>query len=504
MKFVIKSPIKASLTDYTVDELQYILKSLTYVNTSVKHLIQRHYNNHFWRSRSPEAWSTHLDGLQKELKKCLVFYDEDEKPYIRPGSIPYLSGLDFEVENEIKYPEPKSISWVNPLPFDLHPEQNQTWQGLIEGKHVNASLCTAFGKSAIILKACQQLGLRACVVAPGKGIFNELVEKFEEHFGKKYVGTFGDGKKKLDRQFTICIGDSLSNIQPGSPEYDFFSNLDALIVDESHTFAAESLETICHGVLGKLPYRLFLSATQVRNDGTLPLLQSIIGKTVCVLPTAEAVRKGYVCPHDFRVISVESSNPGFDDSDALVQKRVHFLNNTNIAKFIARLANGMAQLQGKQTLVLCEELTQLAMLAPLLKVPYALAHSETRKTRLEKLGLEKVKVSESIEKFNKNEVKVLVTTSCCHVGVNIYPTHSTANWIGGSSEIKTKQAAVGRSVRFGHSNPWAKNCVPKDKATIYDFDVEDNRTMKRHLDARLEFYRESESEIKFIKLKGPV
>lgn len=502
MKLIITSPIKAYLEDYNETDLNSLKQALTYTNTGVQHLIKRHYNNFHWKNRNVVSWQAHLNELQKDLKKCLV-YQEDDKYFIRPGSIPYVADLfaDLIVENTIKYPEFKKVPWLHPLPFDLHPYQEESWTKLIAEKHGNVSLTTGSGKSAIIIKACREMGLNTCIVAPGKAIFNELIEKFEHHFGKKYVGKFGDGKKVLDRKFTICIGDSLANVIPGSSEYDFFSNLDALILDESHVFAAESLEKICHDVLGKIPYRFLLSATQTRGDGSIPLLQSIIGKTVCSLTTSEAVQKGYICPHDFRIVTMESSNPNFDSSDALALKRAHFLNNRNIASFVARLANGMAEVQGKQTLVLCEELTQLAMLAPLLKVPYALAHSEKRAERLNELGLEKVDVAKSIEKFNKNEVKVLITTSCCHVGVNIFPTHSTVNWVGGASEIKTKQAAVGRSVRFGHSNPWAKNCVNKDKATIYDFDVQGNAAMQRHLDARIECYRESGTEIKYIKLK---
>ena len=503
MKIVVESPIKAFVEGYTPEELHYLNKSLTYTNTAIQHQIKRHHSNYIWKNRNVDSWQLHLNGLQKDLKPCLVF-KEDDRIYIRPGSIPYLADLfaDLKIENRVTYPEPRKMAWKKPLPFVLHPYQEESWTKLLIEKHGNVSLTTGSGKSAILIKLCREMGLNTCIVAPGKGIFNELVEKFEFHFGNKYVGTFGDGKKKFDKKFVICIGDSIANIEPGSIEYEYFSNMDVLIVDESHTFAAESLETICHGVLGKIPYRFFLSATQTRNDGAIPLLQSIIGKTVCSLTTEEAIKNNYICTHDFRIISLESSNPSFEQSDPLAQKRAHFLNNKNIAEFTAKLANGMASMYGKQTLVLCEELTQLAMLAPLLKVPYALAHSEKRAARLEELKLEKVDVSKSIEKFNKSEAKVLVTTSCCHVGVNIYPTHNTVNWFGGASSIKCKQAAVGRSVRFGHSNPWASKCVPKDKSTIYDFRIENNYTMERHLESRLECYKESGTEIRFIKLKS--
>jgi len=499
MKLTITSPSKA-LVHASPQELNQLKRVLTYTDGSQNHLISRHFQNFRWRKSNPDTWKTHLENLKKDLKKSLVF-EENGMPCIRPGSIPYLRGFDLEVENLVKYPKPKPMAWKAPLPFTLHPEQTQSVEGFIREKHANASLCTAFGKSAIILKTCQEMGLSACIVVPGKGIFEESVANFETHFGKRYVGTFGNGKKKLGKKFTICIGDSLANVVKGSPEYEFFSNLDVLIVDESHEFAAESLESVCHGVLANIPYRFFLSATQVRNDGGLILLQSIIGKTVCELSMKEALEKKYVCDHDFCIVTLDSSNPGFKADDPLAQKRVHFLNNKNIASFSARLANAMATNYGKQTLILCEELNQLVMLKALLKVPFALAHSETKPARLADLGLEKVNVNESIEKFNKNEVKVLVTTSCCHTGRNMYPGHNTINWVGGSSEIKTKQASVGRSVRHGRSNPWASKCADKLKVTIYDFDIENNATLKRHLNSRIRCYEESGTQIRYVKLK---
>lgn len=501
MKLVITSPSIAYV--YADDEeLKLLRKKLTYTNTSVQHLIKRHHNNYLWKSRNLNSWQAHLDGLQQDLKKCLVFEDETGIS-IRPGSIPYLDPTVFNLQivNQIQYPALKKTPWKNPIPFKFHLEQDISWQNFIQERHANVSLCTGFGKSAILLMISHQMGLRTTIVVPSKSIFEELVEAFEFHFGKKYIGTFGAGKKKLDKKITIAIGDSLANIVPGTEEYDFFSNQDVLLVDESHEFAAESLEAVCHGVLANIPYRFFASATQMRNDGSGPLLQSIIGKTVCTLTTAEAVKKGYICPHDFRIVSLESSNPAFDQSDPLAQKRAHFLDNVNIASFSAKLANAMAA-QGKGTLILVEELSQISLISSMLKVPFAVAHSEKRKERLEELKLTKVDNKESVKSFNKGEVKVLIGTSCIATGTNIFPCHNVVNWRGGSSPIRTKQGAVGRAVRHGRSNPWASKCAPKEKATIYDFNILDNYTMTRHLEARIECYLESgEDLIKYIRLK---
>ena len=498
MKITTIHPSKA-IVEANYEELAILKQKLTYTNTAVVHDTKRHYNNFWMRSKNPEKWQTTLDELKKRAKRTLVFEDNGQV-WIRPGNIPYLSSLNPISDNNLTYPVPKKVAWKKMLPFKLHPYQEESWKRLLEIKHGNVELCTGAGKSAIILQICRETGFRSAIIAPSKSIFNELLEKFEHHFGKNMVGRFGDGKKVLGKRFTICISDSITNIKPDTEEWDFFSSLECMLVDESHTFGAETLEDICYGVLSDIPYRFFFSGTQTRGDGGVTLLQSIIGQTVHTLTTKQAVEGGYICPHEYRIVSIESSNPNFNDSDALAMKRAHFLKNRNICAFVAKLANAEATTRRRQTLVLVEELEQIAMLLPLLKVPTAIAHSEKKPQRLLELGIPKVDTTESVDLFNQSKAMILIGTSCIATGTNIYPVHNCINWAGGVSIIKTKQGAVGRSVRLDTQNPYHNLCEPKPKAIIWDFNVFDIPIMVRHLEERLLCYADSGSEIRQIKL----
>jgi len=503
MKLKIVSPSKAIVEDATREELISLYEDLTYNNTAKQHLVKRHYGNHWLKSKDKEAWDIKLKELKADVKKTVIFR-EDGKIFIRPGSIPYLTNRNLQVENHIIYPTPKKVPWSKPLPFSLHGYQEESWQKLVKeaiNGPTNVELCTGAGKSAILLKICRETGFKTAIIAPSKSIFNELLEKFEYHFGKKLVGRFGDGKKVLGKRFTICISDSIVNIKPGTEEWEFFSNLEMLLVDESHTFGADTLEGICHGVLKDIPYRSFLSGTQTRGDGAEKLLYSIIGKTIHTLSTQEAVAGGFICPHEYRIVELESSDPNFNSADNIEMKRIHFLRNKNIAAFTAKLANVYATQFKMNTLILVEELGQISSILPMIMVPVAVAHSEKRKDRLIELGISKVDPKESVDKFNKNEVQVLIGTSCISTGTNIYPTHNTVNWQGGSSEIKTRQGAIGRSVRLGEQNPWKSKCPLKEKAIIWDFNVQDNEVMAGQLENRIECYLDSGSEIKHIKFK---
>lgn len=478
-------------------------KALSYTNTANQHMLKRHYTNHWLKNKNKPAWEAKLAELKESVHQCLLF-QEDSKYFIRPGSLSYL-GIKPE-QNNVKYPTPKKVPWAKPMPFELHAYQEGSWTELLKVRHGSVELCTGAGKSAILLKICRETGFNTAIIAPSQSIFNELLEKFEHHLGKGNVGALGDGKRRLGKRFTVCIADSLCNLKPNSEEWNFFAGLDMICADESHTWGAETLETICHGVFKEVPYRFFFSGTQTRGDGAEKLLQSIIGETVYRLTTKEAVAGGFISKHDFTIVDVESSNPNFNSGDILEMKRIHYLRNRNIAAFIAKLANAQANAFGKQTLVLVEELSQITMLIPMLTVPFAYAHSEKNAKRLQELQaetgvlLEKVDRAESVEKFNKNEVKVLIGTSCIATGTNIYPTHATCNWVGGASEIKTKQGTVGRSVRKSDQNPWASKCVPKDVSHIYDFNVTDVYPLLKHLEDRILYYRDSGSEIKRIKL----
>lgn len=505
MQVIIETPTKAYVEGATELELESLRKSLTYTNTAKQQLVKRHYANNWLRNKNRAAWEAKLNELKAEVVNTLMFKDID-RYYIRPGSICYLNFDHSQIINKIKYPTPKPMPWAKTLPFQLHPYQQESVDKLIKSRHANVELCTGAGKSAILLKLCRETGFRAAIIAPSQSIFNELLEKFEEHLGRNNVGALGDGKRRLGKRITICIADSLTNLKPGTDDYKFFSELDMICADESHTWGAETLETVCHEIFANVPYRFFLSGTQTRGDGAEKLLQSIIGETVHTLTTADAIAGGYICDHDFTIIDVESSNPNYNSADALEMKRIHFLRNRNIAALAAKIANASA-IKGEQTLILVEELSQITMIMPLLNTTYAYAHSESSSKKLEELRestgvqLEKVDRAESVEKFNKNEVKVLIGTSCIATGTNIYPCHKTINWVGGTSEIKTKQGAVGRSVRLGRQNPWADKCLPKPKANVIDFNVHDIFILTRHLEERINYYKDSGTEIKRVKLK---
>jgi superfamily II DNA or RNA helicase len=522
------TPSKAYVTD---DLLPKIEKFLSYKNKSREYEYNRIKNNKWFKKNDPEKYEQALEDIKKKIQCSLIFRD-DNMAYIRSGSIPYLieEGLiqESEVVNKIQYPKMRPYRWYNKLPFNLYDYQTASVEKLIQEKHGCVSLCTGSGKFAILLKLCQTVGLRTIISVPSENLFTSSLKEFEHYFGKDSVGCIGDGKKRLGKLFTVCIADSLSSMKPDSEAYEFVKSAQCVIIDESHQYAAETLETVCHGPLADIPYRFFLSGTQVRGDGTQKLLQSIIGKCVHSLSTAEAIAGGYVCDHEFRIVKVKSSYAGNPSRDPLTNKRNYFTKNTNIRDFVAKLANVAWNAKKMQTLVLVKELWQIIALAQKMQVPFAVATSTTDSATILSVLLEKdisvikkdldfylkglsedqkrifdllknSEPSESVKEFNEGKARVLIGTTAVSTGTNIFPTHNTVNWQGGSSETETKQGAVGRSVRLLEKSKYAKyHEVPKNKAIIWDFDVEGAPDINNHLFQRLRYYRDSGVDIKEI------
>jgi len=279
MKVEIKTPTKAYIVQATEEERTKFEKELTYRNTSVQFQLNKTMKSDWLKRNKPMEWQAKVDELKSKVKNTVMFSDENGI-FIRPGSIPSLS-LKIDYENKIKMPTAKPMAWYKKPSFDPYPYQLETANLMIEamykGMPASAQLATGLGKSYILALITKQLGVKTLIVTPSTSIFYEILEFFQSCFGVNKVGTLGDGKKKTDRQIIIAIAKSVSSLKEGTKHYEDVAGCQLVLGDESHTLPAATLDSAFHGVLSDVPLRGFLSGTQTRGDGSLPLLNSIIG-----------------------------------------------------------------------------------------------------------------------------------------------------------------------------------------------------------------------------------
>ena len=501
MRIVIEKPTIAYLHNTTPQEIEALKVQFAFENGKIGEQLKRHKRNMSWKRKDEDGWENHKWNLEAQLHDNVLKQDGEDY-YIRPASISYIEGVEYTVENRIVYPELKPLPWKEELEFTPYPYQHESIKELLKIGHGNVALPTGCGKSFILLYLARVIGESIVVVTPSKAIFRELLVEFQKMLGKSNVGGYGDGLKCIKKPITIAIGKSITMLKKDTPQYDFFAAKQALLVDESHTWGADGLESISHGVLADAPRRFFMSATQTRGDGTIKLLQSIIGKTVVEMSIEEAIDKKYLCPLKFYVKQLRSLSTAsnrspiergrktrLNERDPLDCKRRHYLYNTEIAKFYANIANAMWKVEGESTLILVEELSQIQMLTELLDVPFGYIHSGSKKDAA-KWGLEKVDLTTEIERFNRGEIRVLIGTKAIATGTNMYCTHNTCNWIGGSSEILTKQGPMGRSTRW-MKKKFAQFHKPKTHSKIWDVDVIGQQILGSMLKRRVQYYEET-------------
>ncbi len=449
----ITRPALVRISDLTGPELERLKRFLTFEDGSVKHLISKHRSNARWKRNDPEGWTARMDELKEQLKRCILFED-DNGHYTYSGLAGELVQSVFfdtrpDVRNPFRPPEPEGMAWAVEPEHEERYYQKEAEDRLIEAVHAGIEMGTGLGKSRILMDLTKRLGLQTLIVAPSTSILTQLVKDFQRHLGERYVGQYGDGKKKFDRQVTIATFQSLTKLEPGDEAWEALKTIQVFMVDESHMCPASTLEKVCMGLAKDATYRFFVSATQVRGDGSGLVLKGVTGPIVYTMSVQEGVEKGFLAKPTFHMIRVRSDDRT-ETPDVMKMTRLHHYYNPRILQRAAEIAN-MAVLHLKhRVLIQVEEITQFQHLLPHLQFDPRFAHGAAKSDKeMRKKLPEKYWDSDPsalAEAFNNEEFPILVGTSCIGTGTDIRVPETIINLMAGASPIGIPQA-VGRGTR---------------------------------------------------------
>lgn len=425
--------------------LNQIRTHLTYIDSKITFEIQRLKRNSQWYSE--ESFDEKLNELKNQSKRTLL-YETNDYYWTYSGILNYLTEkTNLPIQRNYSYPEPKLLPWAKEPEFTLYEHQKQSIDKLLEVKHAAISLPTGSGKSAVIIELVKRLGLPTIVMTPSTSISEQLYSEFVTRFGKKYVGRFFDSKKEVDKLIVVANAQSLTRIETDSPIWTALSKFQAFISDESHTVPASTYEKVCHGILKYVPYRFFVSATQLRNDGSDILLDCITGPVVYEASFREMVDKKVLSKPTFRMYFAPC-NGDYSSKDVNKMTRKHLFYNPAVIEHVAKLCN-LSVRSGMQTLVLIEEIEQFGKLLPYLRIPAFFAHGTLNDDNRQSIPQEywDSEPNELVRQFNDKKFPLLVGTSCISMGTDVKSVQFLIYWQGGKSEIQVKQA-IGRGTRI--------------------------------------------------------
>lgn len=480
MEMQLESPTRLYLPSDSDD----VKRFLSFEDRGIGFQMSKMKRNHFWKRDNPESFAEAMENLKAQQKRTLLFYDENGRPYT-------YAGLTRELNQAFKWSlidhvspnlnrEYGGIPW-NKKPYDMHYYQAEAVEKLIEARHAAIELPTGSGKSLILVNLAKRLPTETLIVTPFKSITEALHDQFVDCFGQKYVGQYGGGKKKLGKLFTVATSDSIAGIEKGSDAWDWFRQCKTLMWDESHTTPADSFEQACMGVAENAVNRFFVSATQLRNDGSEMVLKGITGPVVYRKGFKELVNEGYLAPQIFNMVEVPSV--GYVNRlDPKEETRAQLYSNHFVNKMAGDIANWATSSEKRPTLIIIEEFKQFLQIRPYLKCKYAFVHGGVSKENKEFVPQEfwDIDRQQIIADFNAGKIPCLIGTSAIATGVDLKPTQCSIYLQGGTSETKVRQA-IGRGTRVCKE-------VGKKDCINFDFKVMGSKTMERHAEARREIY----------------
>jgi superfamily II DNA or RNA helicase len=435
-----------------------------------------------------EALDEKVASLAAQRHKSLLFRDEHGL-WTYSGMAPRIAERYGEkVERAYKMPAHTPVPWAT-TPFEPRWYQREAESLLVPLGHGGAELATGLGKSLIIANICRRIGRPAVVVAPTLSIAEQLYSDFETFFGSRAVGRFFGGKKEAEKYFVIAVSKSLTGLVPGSRHAQLLAAKQVLVGDESHLLPAETLSKVVLGLFANVPYRFFLSGTQLRNDGLDLLLEAIVGGIVIRMDVRQGVDEGFLARPRFFQFAVRS-DLGLDIPDAVRMNRVHLHQNENVYKHAAALVHNALK-QGRRPLVLVEEVPQFTQLLRHLKVPAGFAHGGVDRKMKTKLPQKyhKSDPRQLVAAFDRAELPVLVGTQCIGVGTDIKSASFIVDMVGLSSEIRIRQN-VGRGTRL----------FAGKTDTIYcDYDIWNVPKLAKQAEKRAKVFNAIYGPVKFVR-----
>jgi superfamily II DNA or RNA helicase len=464
---------------------------LEYVDNDVKYQLQKTRMNYQWKRRDPDGHAAKIEELKLRQKRTLMMLDQSGTPYTYAGLWrDFKLTFGWDLDQSLNIPQASfSLPWAHVPDFKARYYQEESVDALFDNAKYGPAaveLPTGSGKSRIIEEICKRNPVPTTVITPSKTITNQLHKEMVHLFGGRYVGKYGAGRHDLGKLFTVCTGQALTNIEPNTEEWDFFVKTQQFVWDESHTTPADTMERVALGLLRDVPARFFVSATQMRNDGTDMLLKGITGPVVYRKEFKKLVDQGFLARPYFHMFEVPAFGPtGSRDGKTEVRNQLHL--NPHVNKLAAEFAQKSVTISNRQTIILLEEFNQFLALKPYLTIPYEFAHGGIPDREVvDGVNLKdnfpreqwKPDVDAMVDRFNRGETKLLIGTSAISTGVDTKPTGSLVYLQGGTSETKVKQG-IGRGTRITDA---------KKDLFVADFRVVGSKMMERHANERVVIY----------------
>jgi len=183
------------------------------------------------------------------------------------------NSIKFNLENQRK--KVKKVDYKSSC--ELYDYQKDAVNDLLIEENGILVASPGSGKTIMGIEIINRLGQPALILVHKKQIFNQWLERIENFLGipKREIGQFCGNKKKIGKQVTVAMMQTLSRIENFDKEYGD-NNFGTIIVDECHHIPAKTFRQV---ITQFNPYYLYgLTATPKRKNNDEKLIFIYIGK----------------------------------------------------------------------------------------------------------------------------------------------------------------------------------------------------------------------------------
>lgn len=228
----------------------------------------------------------------------------------------------------------------------LRQHQSKPLEKLLEASQGMYQAPPGSGKTVVCLELWRRSGQKALVIVDKKNLAKQWQERAREHLGVQ-AGIVGDGSFDDAQPLTIALVQTLDSKQKELAS-EWFSQFGMLLVDECHHSSSTSWRSVVESFPAK--YRIGVSATPDRENGTYKLAELILGPLAAITKKSELYEDGTILKPTIKVVNTDFAYDYYPTHDNVFgkcghsncnqgQKRVHRNNYQQLLSGIAKCSN---------------------------------------------------------------------------------------------------------------------------------------------------------------------
>lgn len=405
---------------------------------------------------------TRLERINHSLKRKLfvMLYKDGEFPTgLLPRVLEVLNDcqIQHEVDDQRRKPIKLQHKFVLKKSFpNMRYYQRTSARLAAEAGRGIIVAATGTGKTLTMLKMIWEMGLKCLIITPNKGITDNAVDSLIEYFGKSAVTRLNTKSKKTGI-INVANIQALIKIDPKVLE-----DINAVYIDEFHHSAAETYQEVNQKHLKNCYYRIGLTATNFRNDGSDLALEGVLSEVLYEYTIPQAIKDGFLVAPDFEMVNTSCDA----ENNYQTEYKKGIVENEERNAIIAEIAKHHEK---DSVLILVQQVEHGESLKKLMP-DAAFLHGEEKDDVRKRV----------MEDFRKKRIRSIIGTSVIGEGIDLPIANVLIMGGGGKAKSQIMQN-IGRVMRLFPGKDWAK---------VYDFTDEDSHHLSRHSEIRQQIYQE--------------